>query len=109
MTLEAGARTQLIIIERGTPTTDDYGGETLAWASIAQAWAQVRFGTGAERRAAAQEGSDQAATFGVLYTPTIATITVKDRIQYLGSAWDIEAWNPTSDNKGIIITATRSS
>lgn len=109
MTLESGARTQLISFERGTASSDDYGGEDLSWQEIAQAFAQVRFGTGQERRSAAQEGNEQAATFGVLRTPTLDSVNGKDRIQYMGFAWDITAWNPTADGRGIVFTATRKS
>lgn len=108
MTLEAGARSQLITFQRFTATTNDYGEEIQTWADLETAWAQVRFGTGQERRAAAQEGNEQAATFGVIGNPVTRALTVRDRINYLGEAWDIQALNPTSNNQGVVITATRS-
>lgn len=108
MTLEAGARSQKIVFQRFTATTDDYGHEVRIWTDFATEWAQVRFGTGQERRAAAQEGSSQAATFGVLSNPMTRALTTRDRISYMSDSWNILALNPTSDNKGIVLTAVRS-
>lgn len=108
MTLEAGYRNQLVVLQRFTATTNDHGHESQTWASIGSEWAQVRFGTGQERRAAAQEGNQQAATFGVLSNTVTRSLTVRDKIVYLGDDWDIQGLSPTQDNQGVIITAIRS-
>ena len=109
MTLEAGARHQKITLQRFTATTDDYGGETQkTYADLSVEWAEVVFGTGRERRAAVQEGGIQAATFNMLNNSITRSLTLRDRISYLGSFWDIQSVNPIGDNKGITVTATRS-
>lgn len=87
--MDPGQRDRLITIERGTPTVDDHGGETMAWATYATAWARVRYGSGQERREAAQERADQAATFECEYNPTLAAVATTDRIQFDGVAWDV--------------------
>lgn len=105
--MTAGNRTRRIIIERGTTTQDDYGGDVTVWAPYADAWAEVLFGTGQERREAAQEAGNQAATFIVLWTPTLAATKLADRIQAIGVAWDITSIAPIGLNKEIHFTATR--
>lgn len=105
--IDAGKRDQLITIQRGTPTTDDYGGETKTWATYAQAWAQVRRGSGQERRQVAQEQGSQSATFICDWNPTLAEVEITDRIQYLSDDWDIVDVAPM-ETKEIHFTATRS-
>lgn len=89
--IDAGERTTVVAFERGTASTDDYGGETLTWATLEPAWAKVLYGTGAERRQAAQEETQQAATIMVNWTPVLATLTAKDRATFDGFPWDITA------------------
>ncbi len=89
VTIPAGERTTRATFERGTASTDDYGGETLVWASVTMAWAKVLYGTGAERRQAAQESADQPVTIMVNWTPPLATVGPKDRVSFDGFAWDI--------------------
>jgi head-tail adaptor len=105
--LQAGFRNQLVTFQRATVTEDDYGGEVDSWADIGQAWAQIQFGSGEERRSGAQVGSSQAATFSVLSNPLTRSLKATDRISYLGGDWDIQALNPVPVNKGIVLTATR--
>lgn len=106
--MDPGQRDRLVTFERGTVTTDDYGGETASWATYAQAWARVRFGSGQERREAAQEAGVQAATFEVLWSPTLDDISITDRIQFDGAAWDITNRAPVGLNSELHFTATRS-
>ena len=89
MSLQAGDLTTVATFERGTAATDDYGGEALTWATLTTARAKVLYGTGAERRQAAQERTDQAVTIMVRWTPTLATVTTKDRATFDGIEWDI--------------------
>lgn len=89
--IDAGKRDTLVTFQRGTPTVDDYGGETLAWSTLEPAWAKVLYGTGAERRQAAQEQTQLAATIIVNWTPTLASAVAKDRATFDGFAWDITA------------------
>jgi head-tail adaptor len=89
VSIPAGDRTTLVTFERGTSSTDDYGGETLVWAPVQRAWSKVLYGTGAERRQAAQEAAQQTATVMVNWTPALATIGPKDRATFGGISWDI--------------------
>lgn len=89
MTIPAGERPTLATFERGTASTDDYGGETLSWSTLTTARAKVLYGTGAERRQAAQEGAEQTATVLCNWTPTLAIVGAKDRVTFDGAQWDI--------------------
>lgn len=101
----AGRRDGNVIIERGTPTTDDYGGEMISWATFATAWANINYGTGQERREAAQESASVSATFQVLANTETRDITTTDRINFEG-IWDIVSAVPNR-RKYIDITAIR--
>jgi len=105
---ETGKRTRRILIQRATATTDDYGAEVQTWGAYAETFAEVLFGTGQERREAAQEAASAPATFIVPWTPLLAAVAVKDRISALGGTWDITSAIPVGLNKEIHITATRS-
>lgn len=106
--IEAGVRDRLISFERATTTTDDYGDEVETWAEQATAWAKVLFGTGQERREAAQESASQVASFLVNWTPTLAQIGTTDRIQFDSAAWDITSVAPVGRHDELHITAVRS-
>jgi head-tail adaptor len=89
---DPGVRDTLVTIQRGTPTSDDYGGETMSWADLATAYARVRFGSGEERREAAQERAVQAATFECDYNGTLAGVQLNDRLfinEFPTEYWDI--------------------
>lgn len=103
--MPAGRRDQVIVFERNTPASDDYGGETPGWAPFASAWANVVYGTGRERREAAQESAQVAATFQVIANEATRTITPLDRISFNG-VWDIVSAVPNR-RKFIDITAIR--
>jgi head-tail adaptor len=102
----AGERTELIVFERATPTENEHGGQTLVWATYATRRVRVRFGTSQEKREAAQEGGVQAASFECERSSTLDAVTLKDRISYLGSSWDLTETAPL-DRKTIRFTATR--
>lgn len=106
--MKAGKRNRLVTFQRGTSTPDDYGGETPTWATFTTALAEVLFGSGQERREAAQEANSQAATFICLWTPLLAEVRVNDRIQFDGSDWDITNRAPIGLNKELHFTAVRS-
>ena len=105
--MDPGKREQLITFQRATVAVDDYGGETPTFADHTTAWAQVRRGSGQERREASQEVGFQAATFVTEWNPTLAAIKVIDRIQYLSAFWDITDVAPDA-HREIQFTATRS-
>lgn len=104
--LPSGERTELVEFERSTETTNEYNEPVLTWSSYATRWAKVRFGTAQEKRYAAQEGGVQSATFECLRSPTLEAVTLKDRISYLGSGWDLTEIAPL-DRKTIRFTGTR--
>lgn len=106
--MKAGPRKYLITVQRYTVTEDPLGGETKAWTDLTQLYAAVSFGTGKERREAAQESASAPATFHVLRTPKAATITPADRLTFDGSDWDISSAVPSKEfREGIDVTATR--
>lgn len=95
--MDPGKRDQLITFERAAVMiNEESGGEEPIFASLTQAWARVRYGTGQERREAAQERASQAATFECEWTPTLATVKTNDRINFDGDEWDIVSRSPLS-------------
>lgn len=102
----AGRRDRRIVFERATTTQDDSGEQAPAWTNWCSPFAQVRFGTSAERRQAAAEQGSQAATFRVLATSKTRAVTKLDRISFEGSPWDIEGIVPI-DRTEIEFTAVR--
>jgi SPP1 family predicted phage head-tail adaptor len=104
--MDRGQFDRLITVQRATVVVDDYGAETPTWAQYAQAWAKVKFGTAQEKREAAQEGGVQSATFEVYPTPLLSAVTLTDRIQFDGSAWDITEVAPL-DRHLLRFTAAR--
>lgn len=107
--MTAGRRDTLITFEGGAPTIDDYGGETLGWTTLGQEWAAVFYGKGDERRQAAVEQGQQAATFQVLANPVTRAVVIKNRIVAGADTWDITGIAPDTPNRGEIeFTGVRS-
>lgn len=106
--LSAGRRNERIVIEEaGAPTTDAHGGEEAAWAELCREWAQVSWGTGLERREAAQTQASVPATFRVLKNArTSAVRPGTHRLRFQDAAWDITSAVPLG-TAGIEITAVR--
>jgi SPP1 family predicted phage head-tail adaptor len=102
-----GAFDRLITIQRATVVADDYGGETPTWTDVEQVWARVRFGQAQEKREAAQEGGLQSATFELIPTTALLAVTLRDRILFDDSEWDIAEVAPLDRNL-LRFTATRS-
>lgn len=102
-----GAFDRLVMVQRATVTTDDYGAEIPTWADVEQAWARVRFGLASEKRLAAQESGTQTATFEMIPTSALLAVTLKDRLLFDGSEWDIVEVAPLERNQ-LRFTATRS-
>lgn len=86
--MTAGRRDTLITFQRLSASQNEYGEEVGSWASLGQEWAAVIWGRGDERRQAAVEQNNQAATFQVLSNETTRAVDVKDRIVSAGN-WDI--------------------
>jgi SPP1 family predicted phage head-tail adaptor len=102
----ASQRTELIVFQRATVTTDDYGQEIETFADYATRRARVRFGTAQEKREAAQESASQTATFECVRSAELDAVTLKDRISYDGSDWDITERAPL-DRATIRFTGVR--
>jgi head-tail adaptor len=102
----ASQRTELIVFQRPTTTTNEYNEEETVWTHHLSRRARVRFGTAQEKREAAQEGGVQAATFECISSADLREISLKHRILYLGSGWDITEIAPL-DRKTIRFTAAR--
>jgi SPP1 family predicted phage head-tail adaptor len=103
--MTAGKRDRKITFERSSSSVDQYGGETQQWQFFAEAWANIIYGTGQERREAAQESAQVAATFQVLANSDTRDLTTLDRINFDGF-WDIVSAVPNR-RKFIDITAIR--
>ncbi len=104
--MSATQRTELIVIQRATASANEYNEPELTWATYATLRARVRYGTAQEKREAAQEGGVQSATFECIRSSTTEAVTLKDRISYLSSTWDITETAPL-DRQTIRFTATR--
>lgn len=104
--MTATRRTELIVFERATFTTNDNNEQVPSWSTYATRRARVRFGTAQEKREAAQEGGVQSATFECINSSALRSVTLKDRISYLSSAWDIVETAPL-DHKTIRFTGVR--
>jgi SPP1 family predicted phage head-tail adaptor len=102
----ASQRTELIVFQRATVTTDDYGQEIETFADYATRRARVRFGTAQEKREAAQESASQTATFECVRSAELDAVTLKDRVSYDGSDWDITERAPL-DRATIRFTGVR--
>lgn len=102
----ASQRTELIVFQRATTSESVHGGQTETWATYTTRNARVRFGTAQEKREAAQEGGVQSATFECVRSSTLDAVTLKDRISYLGSAWDLTEVAPL-DRQTVRFTGTR--
>ena len=105
--MEVLERDRLVTIQRATAATDDYGEGAPTWATLTTAFAKVLYGSGQERREAAQEAAAQTATFMFLWGATLAGVTVKDRIVFDGANWDITNRALVGLNREIHFTGVR--
>ena len=97
----AGERNKLITFQRNIAGRSPLGGTAAAiWESLGSRMAKVLWGSGAERRGAAGEQAGQPATFRVLADTITTTITVRDRIAYLGAYWDVTSAVPIGGPSG---------
>jgi head-tail adaptor len=107
--MTAGRRDQLVTLQAYTTTQDEYGEEVQTWADSGAEWAAVFYGKGDERRQAAMEQGEQAATFQMLSNTQTRALTVTDRIVLGGVNWDIRGIAPETPKRGLIeFAATRS-
>lgn len=102
---DPGKRPHKVSIQRAIVATDDYGGETRTWHETATGWAAVLYGTGQERREAAQTNASVAATFVFDWNPTIAATKPTDRLYVFNTAWDVNSAVVVGANSEVHITA----
>lgn len=107
--VDAGRLNKRVVFQKLSIETDAAGGETELFGSPFSVWADVRYGTGAERRNAAQEQGSQTATFLVRRWAQTEAATVRDRIIHDGAAWDIQSRVPIGNNAAYEFTAVRAS
>lgn len=106
--IDAGQRDKLITFLSPITSTNDHG-DTVegGTAEIVQARARVRYGTGAERRDAAQKQATMVATFECNWTPMLATVTETNKISFDGWTWDITSRALVGQNDEIHFTAIK--
>ncbi|RKF23374.1 head-tail adaptor protein [Altericroceibacterium spongiae] len=86
---------------------DDFGSEIYDWAEDKKRWARIIYGTGQERRQAAQESATQPATIVMRHDSYTAAITTDaHRLFFDGVAWDIESIVKRKRDGEVSITAT---
>lgn len=107
--MTAGRRDTLITLQRYTTTQDEYGEEVPTWADLGTEWAAIFWGRGDERRQAAMEQGQQAATFNLLSNTLTRSLTLRDRISGEAGEFDIVGIAPDFPKRGEIeVTGTRS-
>lgn len=101
-------RDNKVAFYRPGAATENAFGEPVAGTPvlIANAWAKVFYGEGAERREAAIEGASQPATFNVLTNADLRGVKVADAIQHDSFSWDIISIVPMGRSE-IEFTAVR--
>ncbi len=98
--MPAGRRDVLVSLERATVVQDPYGEEQLTWGALGSEWCQLFYGRGDERRQAAMEQGQQAATFNMLANKRTRGLTLKDRLTADGVVWDIVGLAPDTPGRG---------
>jgi hypothetical protein len=105
----AGQRKWLVVF-KSTPTAENEYGEQVPTGDppteVARQRVRVRFGTGQERRQAAQETSVQSATLECVRTAAVDAVVATDIAEFDGSDWDIINRSPM-DLKEVHFTVTR--
>lgn len=103
----AGGRHWLIRFYRPAQVKDDHGTRVPGEPElIARAYARVTYGSGQERREAAQQQAEQTATFDCLWTDS-KDVLVTDTLRFDGADWDIGNRALVGLNREIHFTATR--
>lgn len=103
---DPGERPHFVTFQRAVISSDDYGGETKTWQTLATGYAAVLYGTGQERREAAQENASVAATFIFDWSPTFASVRTTDRLYCFDTVWDIASVVVIGANRDVHITTT---
>jgi head-tail adaptor len=97
-----------VTLVRYSATQDAAGEEVQDWAPLGDERAQFIYGRGQERRQAAMEQGEQAATFRMHSNARTRGLRVSDRITHQATSWDIEGIALDTPKRGMVeITATR--
>ena len=112
-TTPAGRRNKRITFQRAIVARSTLGGTSARptdWEDVPSSsrWAQISWGSGAERRAAAAEEAVQTATFRVLSDSLTRTITEEHRIVHGALTFDVTGAVPIGVNDEIEFTGTAS-
>ena len=92
MRLRRGEANRLIYIQRQGPVVHDgFGQKPGPWQNMTTVWAKMKAGRGSERQEAAARQEVQPLSFWVRWSPTIASVTTKDRIIFDDQPYDITA------------------
>lgn len=105
--IAAGKRDRKVAFYPRVFTEGSLGSEIEADGTPVNAWARVLFGTGNERRELAQAGSSQSATFRVLSTAALRTVTERWEIDFMGARWGITSIAPIGEADDIEFTAVK--
>lgn len=99
---------RVVILLTRTQTEDALGTPVETWTEAQTVRAKVHKGSGAERRAAAQEQSSLPATFTVRQSALTKAVTpASHRLRFEGKDWDIEtAMQSERRGREVIWTAT---
>ena len=89
--MSASRRDKLVSLQRNTPAADSHNEDIPAWGEIGKEWARITFGPASERRAAAQEQSNQTITFDLPANSLTQSLKATDRINWNGVSWDLVA------------------
>lgn len=104
----AGKRINRIRFEAPVRTPLDVGGDDLTgWTLHFICDANIKYGTGSERREAAQEAASAPATFRVPSSSETRAVDESFRIVLDGAHWDISSIAPSMDQRELDITAIR--
>ena len=86
--LDPGEMDRLVTIQLASGSAQDaYGDEQLTWVDVANVWAKIEWGVGAEGEDASQITNHEKVTFTMRYR----TLDAKNRISYDGQYYDIES------------------
>jgi head-tail adaptor len=105
----SGERNCAITFIAAATSTNDYNETVEDWAhptTLASVTAQVIFGSGQEKREAAQQAAQQTASFVCYRSSTLDAVPMTARITFDGSQWGITVREPL-DRYSIRFTAIR--
>lgn len=100
--IAAGKRDKLVIVQRAITAKDEYGEPVPSWGDIGRTRAQMIFGRGDERRAAAMQEGVQPATFLMLVTNVTRSLTLQDRLIAQGTVWNIRSVAIDTPRRGTV-------